>query len=61
MFKLLKMLKDGFIQEVPPELHGCEVCREVDCISERAESCPYRLKAEKSMLASGIQKKVTPK
>ncbi|MCK5921175.1 MAG: hypothetical protein KAG66_09555, partial [Methylococcales bacterium] len=41
--KSLSKLKDGFIQEVPDELSGCEICRIPECPNKKWDSCGYRI------------------
>jgi hypothetical protein len=44
---LWKRVADGVVQDVPPNLDGCETCRELECTQERWESCELRLAAAK--------------
>jgi hypothetical protein len=36
-------LKSGVIQDVPPSLEECELCREANCTQERWLTCARRL------------------
>jgi hypothetical protein len=38
-------LKSAVIQDVPPSLEECELCREVNCTQERWLTCARRLAA----------------
>jgi len=44
--KLWKRLGSGVVQDVPPRLEECEICREVECSQGRWESCERRLATE---------------
>jgi hypothetical protein len=46
-------LKSGVIQDVPPGLEECELCREVDCTQERWLSCARRLAATAEQTFTG--------
>jgi hypothetical protein len=42
MAKIMKVIQEGLVQEVPPEYDACESCRETTCSAERAATCPNR-------------------
>lgn len=44
--QFLTAVRQGLVQEVPPEYQACESCREPECDTERAAKCEYRLQAE---------------
>jgi hypothetical protein len=37
---------ERFVQDVPPELYGCELCGEADCTQARFASCEFRVHSE---------------
>ena len=41
--RLLHSLSDRTIQEVPPELYGCEICRRTDCCQDEWIVCENRI------------------
>lgn len=43
---LLRWLSSQIVTDVPPEIHACEHCREVDCSPERMQACALRAEAE---------------
>ena len=50
--RLWSRITSGVVQDVPPSLEECEVCREVDCTQERWLTCERRLAAEAASLGA---------
>lgn len=44
--QFLKAIRDGLVQDIPPEYQACEACREATCSTDRAATCPNRLRGE---------------
>ena len=44
---ILHLIKKGLVADIPSEYQACESCREIDCTSERFNSCPNRLLGER--------------
>jgi hypothetical protein len=49
--RVIKAIKDGLIQEIPPEYQACESCREVYCDAEKAALCKNRALGEAQELS----------
>ena len=43
---LRRFLHRQLVQDVPADLHACELCRATECDSARYASCAYRLGVE---------------
>jgi hypothetical protein len=41
--RLLKSISQHVIQEVPPELYACEICRRTDCSQDEWIVCENRI------------------
>jgi hypothetical protein len=47
--KWFRGLLKSLVQDVPPSLDACEICREGRCSQGRWESCPNRLATEEAV------------
>jgi hypothetical protein len=47
IIQFLTAVRRSLIQEAPPEYQACESCRESHCDITKAETCEYRLQAER--------------
>jgi len=56
--RLLKRIRLGVVQDVPPGLDRCESCRELDCKQDRWARCANRLETEAAEL--GLSQDGTP-
>ena len=45
----------SLIEDVPPSLEECEVCRVVDCTQERWLVCAKRLVTEERLVTAGLR------
>jgi hypothetical protein len=52
---LLRRIGDGIVQDVPPELYACEICRETRCDQDQWIVCENRIAHAKCLEA--LQKK----
>jgi hypothetical protein len=43
LVEMVNRVKDEIVQDCPPELYACEVCRKLDCNSIEWLECPTRL------------------
>ncbi len=41
--RLLHTTSQHIIQDVPPELHACEICRKTECLQDEWITCENRL------------------
>lgn len=49
----LKRLKGSIVQDCPPELYACEVCKKLECNNEEWLHCEKRLEAAEFMKSFG--------
>jgi len=47
--KTWSKIKQAFIQECPPEIYACEICKEPECNNEKWISCQKRQKSAQYM------------
>ena len=47
--QILKNIKNSFIQECPPELYACEICKKLDCNNAEWIECQERQKSAEFM------------
>jgi hypothetical protein len=41
--RLLETIRQGVVQEVPPELYACEICRRTECFQDEWIVCENRI------------------
>ncbi len=41
--RLLQTIRQGIIQDVPPDLHACEICRKTECSQDEWIVCEKRI------------------
>ena len=41
--RLLQRISQHIIQDVPPELHACEICRKTECLQDEWIACENRI------------------
>ena len=41
--RLLQSIGQHIIQDVPPELHACEICRKTECLQDEWIACENRI------------------
>lgn len=47
--KLIKVIKEDLIQDVPNELAACEICRKKECSEALWENCENRINLMKKL------------
>ena len=41
--RLLQSISQHIIQDVPPKLHACEICRKTECLQDEWIACENRI------------------
>jgi hypothetical protein len=48
---LLRHISEGIVQDVPPELYACEICRKTQCVQDEWIVCEKRIAHAKCLAA----------